>query len=137
MRKFVFATHGDFAIGIKNSVELILGKCEEITCLCAYVGENQNLTNEMKNILEELKDEDELIIITDLFGGSVNNELYQYIQDKRIQLISGLNLALVIQLLIGKNKTDVKELIRQSIENSKEGIIYCNDYVKKVDEDNF
>lgn len=137
MRKFVFATHGVFAEGIKNSVEMILGKQEGLKCICAYTETGVSIGEQFKRIIQVLEPDDELVILTDLFGGSVNNELYPYIKDSRVHLVSGLNLALAIQVLIGSRDTDIREIIRQAIDSSKEGIIYCNENKKACDEDNF
>ncbi len=38
-RHYIFASHGSFANGLLNSVELILGKQPDIHTLCAYVEE--------------------------------------------------------------------------------------------------
>lgn len=137
VRKFVFASHGNLAPGMKNSVEMILGECKNLICLCAYVDNELSIKQQMDKILGGLAEEDELIIVTDLLGGSVNNELFPYIRDSRIHLVTGLNLALAIHLLLGDKKTDTREVIRQSVEVCKEGIVYCNDPMKKIEEDNF
>ncbi len=42
-RHYIFASHGTFANGLLNSVELILGKQPDIHTLCAYVEEEADL----------------------------------------------------------------------------------------------
>lgn len=137
MRKYVFATHGNFAEGIKNSVQMILGERDDIYCICAYVDELQSTMQQMENIIKSIDEKDEIIVITDLFGGSVNNEIFPMIKDSRIHLITGLNLMLATQLLVGNPEMDTSELIMQAVQASKDSIIYCNNIKAKVEEDNF
>ena len=71
-RHYIFASHGTFANGLLNSVELILGKQPDIHTLCAYVEEEADLTQQVETLLARFPAQDELIVITDIFAGSVN-----------------------------------------------------------------
>ncbi len=46
----------------------------------------------MKEIIDALCDDEELIVTTDIFGGSVNNEFMKYLSKSNIHLIAGVNL---------------------------------------------
>ena len=75
MRKLLFASHAYLAKGILSSLELIMGHQEQVDILCAYTEEPYDLRAEIQRRLDALGEQDELIVITDVFGGSVNNEL--------------------------------------------------------------
>lgn len=96
MRKFLLASHAYLAKGMKSSLELILGEQECVDVLCAYTDEQYDIKVEIEKKLTALQPEDELIVITDLFGGSVNNEFTSLLTntDKKIYLISGMNLVI-------------------------------------------
>ncbi|MBF8808449.1 MAG: PTS mannose/fructose/sorbose transporter subunit IIAB [Enterococcus lacertideformus] len=58
--------------------------------------------------------------MTDLFGGSVNNEFLQYIDQPNIYLIAGLNLPLLIEIVTKFESADsVVELIHSVLDDSK------------------
>ena len=114
-RHYIFASHGTFANGLLNSVELILGKQPDIHTLCAYVEEEVDLTQQ-----------DELIVITDIFAGSVNNEFVRFLSRPHFHLLSGLNLPLIIDLLISAAEENTEKLISEALINAKESIQYCN-----------
>ena len=81
MRKFLIASHAYLAKGMYSSLELIMGKQEHIHILCAYTSEEFDIKQEIQKILLDLSREDELIILTDVFGGSVNiNNASDYAQ---------------------------------------------------------
>lgn len=135
MIKFLLASHGDLADGINSSLQIIIGKQDNVSTLCAYKEENYDLKEEVVKIISDLSFEDELIIITDLFGGSINNEFMSNIGKKKFHLIAGLNLPLVIELIVNQNQKDIETLIESSLINSKESIKYCNKLLNTVEKD--
>ena len=125
-RHYIFASHGTFANGLLNSVELILGKQPDIHTLCAYVEEEADLTQQVETLLARFPAEDELIVITDIFAGSVNNEFVRFLSRPRFHLLSGLNLPLIIDLLISAGEENSEKLISEALISAKESIQYCN-----------
>lgn len=125
-RHYIFASHGTFARGVLDSVELILGKQQNIYTLCAYVEESRDLTEQVTELLARIPDQDEVIVITDIFAGSVNNEFVRFLTQPTFHLIAGLNLPLVIDLLISADEQNTEKLINDALFSSRESIQYCN-----------
>ena len=127
MYQFIIATHGLFAEGIKNSIEIILGKFENLSTLSCYTDSHFNLKKEIDEILKKYNNK-EVIVITDIFGGSVNNLFMEEIPlNKNIHLVTGLNLSLVLNLLgEQENYLIPEELIQNSMEISSDAVKYCN-----------
>ncbi|WP_434351613.1 PTS sugar transporter subunit IIA [Trichococcus flocculiformis] len=138
LRKLILASHGKFASGIYSSLALICGKMNEIEVLDAYVEEDFSLSTRVEDIMQRYK-EYELIVLTDIFGGSVNNEFLKYINRENYYLISGLNLSLLIEIAT-KIKLDLpfESVVTDAVDNSKEMIQLCNKTIKKkILEDEF
>jgi fructoselysine and glucoselysine-specific PTS system IIA component len=125
-RKLLIATHGTFAEGIKCALELILGKQENVFTLCAYTDEISEVETPVKNIINSLKEDEELIVATDVFGGSINNEFMKYISLPNIYLVCGTNLPLLFEIVMNMENTEPDKLITQSIKTAQEQIQYCN-----------
>ena len=127
MKRFILATHAYMSKGIKSSLDLILGNQVDLSIYCVYVDDQPNIGPVVEKEIEEHKD-DEFIIMTDLFGGSVNNELLTLTDRGNIHLVAGVNLVLVLSLLLNiPNCEDVSSEIRHCVEEAKSGIVYCND----------
>lgn len=137
-RKIILASHGHFASGILNSLELIFGTEHSIFALDCYVTEDFDLTKTVKQLMEEHQGQ-ELIIITDLFGGSVNNEFLQYIDQPHVYLIAGLNLPLLIEMATKIEGADsIEALIQRVLHDSKAMIQFCNESIaQKIAEEEF
>lgn len=128
-RQYIFASHGTLAAGLLHSVELILGKQPNLHVLCAYSSETdkpEDFSQQVDTLLKTFSPQQELIVITDIFAGSVNNEFIRYLQRPHFHLIAGLNLPLVIEMLISPPDWDSKKLINEALANARENIQYCN-----------
>ncbi|OPJ60398.1 PTS sugar transporter subunit IIA [Clostridium oryzae] len=135
MIKFLLASHGSLADGIYSSVKIIMGEQSNISTLCAYMEEDFDLKKEVAKVINELASEDKLIVITDVFGGSVNNEFMTNLNKNNIYLISGMNLPLVIELIADQGNDDIDSLINNALKSSKESIRYCNRVINSVQAD--
>lgn len=134
----ILASHGRFASGILHSLELICGKKQSVFAIDCYVEETFDLTTTVDTLMQTYK-HSEVIVITDIFGGSVNNEFLRYIQQPNFYLITGLNLPLLIELTTQFQRGGaISETIHQTLANSKEMIQFCNDSVEKeIEEEEF
>ena len=132
MFKFVMATHGNFAKGIKESIRLIAGEFDNLQALSCYTEENFNLNREIEKILKY--QDGDIIVITDVFGGSVNNAFMEKtVKNKNLHVISGLNLPLMLELLGEQEEyTKGEDLIRESIKNTSDAVHYCNDEINRL-----
>ncbi|HEY4326675.1 MAG TPA: PTS sugar transporter subunit IIA [Mucilaginibacter sp.] len=125
-RKFLIATHGTFAAGIKSSLDIIIGAMDNVFLIQAYVDENIQVETQIKEVLEQLNDEDELIVFSDIMGGSITNQVLQHLLGPNVHVVSGFNLPLVIDILLSDTATPAEEVINTSIENAREQMVYVN-----------
>lgn len=125
-RKFLIATHGAFAKGVKSALDIIVGEMDNVFLIQAYLDESKPVEEELTSILETTTNEDELIIFTDLLGGSVNNIMLRNALRENVHIVSGFNLPLVIEILLGDADSPVIEVIENAISNAKEQMVYVN-----------
>lgn len=126
MRKFLISTHGTFAGGIKSALELIAGKNENVYTIEAYTGENKSIDDDIQEILAKINPSDELIVFTDLMGGSVTNQVIQNALKENVYIISGVNLPLLLDIILADPDAPVTEIIEAGIVNAKDQIIFVN-----------
>lgn len=116
--EIILASHGCLASGMKSAVEMILGPSAFIAC---YDLERYKTPYE---ILAEIKGVKGKIIITDIFGGSVNNTLLELMEHNI--LISGMNLGLVLEICLHYKDEDIAENIERMISETSNFICYVN-----------
>ena len=135
MRKFLIATHGQLAKGIKSSLDIIVGPMENIFLIEAYVTENRPIEDDVRAIMQKLTADDELIVFSDLMGGSVTNQILRTVSGENVHIVSGFNLPLLIDVLLADGDTPVVEVIENAIINAKDQIVYVNKLITSVKED--
>lgn len=130
-RHYILASHGMFSQGIYDSIRIILGEKKHVHIITAYVKDGQDIKEMIKGTMEEIPVDAEIIACTDLFGGSVNNELMSYIGKANFHLITGMNLPMLMNLFLFSDE-DADKLIRRLFTEAKTGIMYCNETVKGI-----
>lgn len=130
MKRIVLASHGELANGMKNSVKILVGDIPNIYSICAYTNGVDDVEEQIDKLFSSFNNDDEVIVITDVFGGSVNTTFMKKMNSYKFWLISGMSLGLVIQMIIGPDN-NTAETISSVIDSAKNNIIFCNDYINK------
>ena len=73
---------------------------DRIYTICAYLEDKVTLESQIEELFSRCADTDEIIVATDIFGGSVNNEFLARIRKQNFWLVSGMNLPMIVQLTI-------------------------------------
>lgn len=133
--KILIATHGKFAEGIMDSLRMIAGVQKNVDSICVYSQQDVNYRDLIKHIVSEHDYRTfNLLVVTDLVGGSVNNEFMKYINDYPFYLVAGLNLGLLLELVMHKDDLN-EEFIRSCCRNSQKFTVFCNDCLENKEEE--
>ena len=137
-KKLLIATHSVFADGIKNAMELVTGEQNSVSTSCAYTNDMTEVETPIKEIIDALCDDEELIVTTDIFGGSVNNEFMKYLSKSNIYLIAGVNLPLLFELIMNLESENTVQMIETAVKNARKQLQYCNPLIQcSIIEENF
>lgn len=131
MRKFLIAAHGSFSSGIKSSLEIIIGKVENVSVIDAYVDGNKSIEDELNTILTNVHVEDELVVFSDLMGGSITNQILRHGLRENVHVVSGMNLPLLIDIMLADTDTPVTDVIESAISIAREQVVYVNKIINK------
>ncbi|RLK62906.1 PTS mannose transporter subunit IIA [Atopobacter sp. AH10] len=118
--KFLVASHGKMASGIKSSIHTLANKGDEIKTIDAYV-DDSDYTAIIQDFLKSLQADDRAVIFTDLYGGSVNQRVVRQVLDagkqEQVSVVSNANLAVILSIVMTGNLT--KEAIQGLLEESQ------------------
>ncbi|MDO1605825.1 PTS fructose transporter subunit IIA [Lactobacillus sp. YT155] len=123
MNHFIVATHSKLAEGLALAVEFF-DNSSNLHYLNAYVDGATDFEEKFVNLLEEI-DQENIIVFTDLPGGSVNRIVCQYMEQKKLKVISGVNLPLMLELVL-KTKEIADNDIENAILTGQQQLIYMN-----------
>lgn len=115
MKKVLVASHGHLASGIRSSIGILTGMADMVEAVDCYV-DNSDFTPRIQAFIDSVGPEDEAIIFTDIYGGSVFQKVVLMEPEKRgIVHVTGMNLGLVIEALLGAEPVTA-DSIKQSVE---------------------
>ncbi len=127
MINILIVSHGDFGKELLKSSEIIIGKIDNIECISFNLGDNYaDLCKKVQESIERIGDDD-LIVFTDMYGGSPFNSVTKLMKDKKFFHITGVNLPLFIDIAINKNTYSMDEIAEKIIKNGKKSIVFVND----------
>ena len=115
--KIFLSSHGHLASGLKSSMQILYGSCDDITVFDAYVDE-RSVAEELELFFKNVKTGEQVLLISDLYGSSVNQAMSMYLNRPDTTLIAGANLALLLGLAGRETMTrkELEELVVQSRE---------------------
>lgn len=92
MKKVLVASHGHLASGIRSSIEILTGMADMVEAVDCYV-DDSDFTPRIQAFIDSVGPEDEAIIFTDIYGGSVFQKVVLMEPEKRgIVHVTGMNL---------------------------------------------
>lgn len=100
MFRIFLASHAHLASGMKSSIALFARADGKLTTYDAYVDDaDGGLRAALDEFFDSLEEDEDALLLSDLFGGSVNNTMVEYTLRPRTRLVAGVNLALLLELM--------------------------------------
>ena len=124
MTRIVLASHGRLADGMKDTLSFILGDLPNVSTICAYVDQDVSLRSQIDQAFAEFSPEDAVVVVTDIFGGSVNNEFMALLGEKDFILVAGMNMPTLVELV--SEDAPTVEGVQSVVERGKQSILVCN-----------
>lgn len=136
MRRFIFASHHKLAYGLKDTVDFLTGATKIIYDINAYlVDETKDIDTVVAELFASFDDEDEVVVLVDMMGGSVYQKFYPYMSDK-VHVICGMNLPMALSFVLApEDECLTSEKVEQVLMDCKNQLVYVNKMAASVDED--
>lgn len=117
MLKVFLSSHGTMASGIRKSLSILMGECENLTVFDAYIDET-SVQQHLDDFYKTVGAEDEVLLCSDLYGGSVNQVMCTYLDRPNTRLVAGVNLIFMMDVLGETSISDTRldEIIDESRE---------------------
>ena len=108
----VIVTHCQLGEALIGAAEFIIGsQPESLESVSIDLNENaEKLRNKISQGIKKVKGQEGVLILTDMFGGTPSNLSYSFLEEGRIEVLSGVNLPILIQAASMRNKMKLDEL---------------------------
>ena len=108
----VIVTHCQLGEALIGAAEFIMGsQPESLESVSIDLNESaEKLRNKISQGIKNVKGQEGVLILTDMFGGTPSNLSYSFLEEGRIEVLSGVNLPILIQAASMREKMKLDEL---------------------------
>ena len=126
----VLVAHARLAAELLTAAELIVGPIPQAEAVGIGPGdEGSVILAGITQALQRLGGSGALIM-TDMFGGTPSNLSLTFLQDDRIEVLSGVNLPMVMEFALKRESLGVSKLADRLRECGRESIAVAGDFLK-------
>ena len=128
----VIVTHRRLGDALIEAAEFIMDeRPEALISVSIDLNESADvLRRKIADGIKNVKSEDGVLILTDMFGGTPSNLSYSFLEEGHIEVISGVNLPILIQAANTRGKMNLAELAVKLEEFGKKSISLASGILK-------
>jgi PTS system mannose-specific IIA component len=127
----VVVTHGHLATELLNAAETIVGDLPRFTAVSIGWHEDvQDARDEIAQAIARVQAEHGILLLTDMFGGTASNLGITFLEGKSVEVLTGVNLPMLIKLASMTEREDVLGVARELREHGRNAIWVASDLLR-------
>jgi mannose PTS system EIIA component len=134
----VVVTHGQLAAELLNAAEMIVGDQPQFAAVSIgwHEGVDQareEIARAIERVREKISGDGQtpgVIVLADMFGGTPANLAVTFLETNRVEVITGVNLAMLIKLARPPQNADLLTLAREMREQGRNAIWVASDLIR-------
>ena len=127
----VVVTHGQLATELVNSAETIVGDLPRFAAVSiGWHEDTEDARNEIAQAIARVDDGTGVLILTDMFGGTPSNLAMTFLAEERVEVITGVNLPMLIKLVNMPQPSDLRAVARDMREHGRNAIWVASDLLR-------
>ncbi len=124
----VVVTHGQLATELVNAAEMIVGDLSHFTAVSIGWHDDVELAREaIGSAIERVRGTTGTLILTDMFGGTPANLGVTFLEEGRVEIITGVNLPMLIKLARDRQTGDLTALAREMRDHGRSAMWVASD----------
>lgn len=119
----VIVSHGQVANELLAAAEAVVGELSHITAVSIGWHDDVELAkSEIERAIETVSDGAGVLVLTDMFGGTPTNISAMFLKEGKVEIVTGVNLPMVIKLASHNAEAPLSEVARIVEEQGKKSI---------------
>ena len=129
----VVVTHGQLATELVNAAEMIVGDLPRFAAVS--IGWHDDVNDAREDIEQAIArvrvdGEDGVLVLTDMFGGTPSNIGMTFLAKDRVEVVTGVNLPMLIKLAGLRGTSDLLAVARQLRDDGRSAIWVASDLLR-------
>jgi len=132
MTGILLVTHAGLGQSLIETLEFIMDMTyENIGAISIDIKKNpETLLKKIKKEIKKVRDDQGVIIFTDMFGGTPSNMSYSFLEEDKVEVLSGVNLPILMKAMEIKETTSLKETAQILVEYGRRSISQASAILK-------
>jgi len=127
----VVVAHFKLAREMVAATELIVGRQEQFTYVDIFPDEDvEQIKGRVVSALKSMNPGEGVIILTDMFGGTPSNISLSFLEEGRVEVVTGVNLPMLIKLVTYRRDKTLPELAEFIASYGKKNIYLATDLLR-------
>ncbi len=127
----VVVTHGQLATELVNAAETIVGDLPQFAAVSiGWHDDVDDAREEIKQSIARVQGTDGVLILTDMFGGTPANLALTFLEADRVEVITGVNLPMLIKLAGARKASNLLAVAREMREHGRTAIWVASDLLR-------
>ena len=124
----VIVTHGQLANELVSAAEMIVGEIHHITAVSIGWHDDVDVAREeIARAIERVEAGNGVLLLTDMFGGTPTNIAASFLGQASVEVVTGVNLPMVIKLATQEQDETLAELARRVRDQGQQQINLASD----------
>ncbi|MCL4845938.1 MAG: hypothetical protein KJ066_05345 [Acidobacteria bacterium] len=129
----VVVTHGQFATELVNAAEAIVGDLPRFAAVSIGWHDDVDIAREeIGRALARVQGPHGAVLLTDMFGGTPSNLAMTFLEPDRVEVITGVNLPMLIKLASLRTSSDLLGVAREMREHGRNAIWVASDLMRST-----
>ncbi len=134
MLGIILITHGDLGRAYLEVAEQMLGRQQHAEYVSYTIGEDMETFRERVAHATRSVDQGRgVIMMTDMFGGVPSNLAMSVVYSQYIEVISGLNLNMLLKVLTTREVLSIKETVQEASSAAKKYVYILSDIMESAE----
>jgi PTS system mannose-specific IIA component len=126
----VVVTHGQLATELLNAAETIVGELPRFTAVSiGWHEDTEDARSEIADAVARVNGDAGVLVLTDMFGGTPSNLAMTFLGE-RVEVITGVNLPMLIKLANLAEQADLLTAAREIREQGRAAIWVASDLLR-------
>ena len=128
----LIVTHGQLSQELVTSAEMIVGEVSPhiVAVSIGWHDDVNEIHSEMEKAIRGADQGEGVLILTDMFGGTPSNIAFSFLEKNKVEIVTGVNLPMVIKLASQKEVKDLHSFAESICEQGRKNITLASALIK-------
>ena len=127
----LIVSHGRLAEALISSVQFLVGNLQKIRGVSIWPKDKgKEVKDRIRNGIKEVNDGDGVVILTDVFGGTPTNLSLSFLENEKVEVVTGVNMPMLLTLSSYRKGRSLREIGKLVKKSGRRGIILAKELLR-------